>query len=393
MENPFRPGFGQYPLVAARRTELLQRWSDAFHPATPSHPANKTVLIGDRGIGKTVLLDTAIDIAYEQGWVIADAAGVDTPSLSQRLIGRLWRPEPPRHQSTKLAVKLGPGAWERVWQPPIDTPPVSLREAVEIVLSSDRDVTPTGVLLVVDELHDVPAAQVKQVANDLQLLERDGYRVGFVGAGLANLDLGDEGQAPTFLARAWRPELGAVDDDEISRVFLATLDIVGRDASAAATRRVIRAVGGLPYALQLLGWHLVDHTDGRIVPAHVEAVLPTVHHTLVNALRLDYSLSPGRAAVLAAMADHHGPVELATVCRRLQKSPQQLAPVRAWLLDNGYLTAPARGQLDFAHLGLRALIASDPELANQIASWADPPRRIQAQARGADRRICPDGHS
>lgn len=378
-DNPFRPGFGQYPTVPALRTELLRRWSDAFHPDTTSHPATKTVLIGDRGIGKTVLLDIAIDIAREAGWLVADAAGVDIPSLSQRLVDRLWRPEPRRRHSTKVGLRIGPGSVEREWSPPDPSAsPASLRDAVEVALSGESGITPTGVLLVVDELHDVPATQIKQVANELQLLERDGYRVGFVGAGLPLLDLGDEARVPTFLARSWRPNLGTVADDEVARVFVETLQTVGGDCAPAALGRVVAAVGGLPYAMQLLGWHLLDRHGPEIRPDHVDDVLPDVHAGLRSALRLDYDVSPGRGAFLAAMADHDGPVELATIVERLDRNAQQLSTTRKWLLDHGYLTAPARGELEFARVGLRALVSTDPDYAAIVAGWYTGPTWHQA---------------
>lgn len=386
MENPFNPTFGQYPLVPARRTNVLQRWAEAFDPAVRSARARKTILIGDRGVGKTVLLDTAHDMAAEAGWVVTNAAGVDARALDVRLIERLWRAEPGSRASTRLGMKVGPASIERVWTPPSEAPPTGLRAAVEAVLAGRGGVRPTGVLLEVDELHDVPAAQIKRVANEFQLLERDGLLVAFVAAGLPSLDLGDEGRVPTFLTRAWQPKLGAVDDDEIARAFLATLRSIDGDCSAAALTRAVRAIGGLPYAMQLLGWHLVERCGVTFTHADVDQVLPDVHTELVSDLRLDYAVSPARRDLLAAMSDQPGKVPLSVIARRLHLTPQQLSPTRAWLINHGYITAPERGHLEFAHVGLRAIVATDPTLAAKIAGWA-PARSVPSSHNAPGREL------
>lgn len=371
--NPFRPGFGQYPLVAARRPAILRRWGSAFHPSNQGHPDRKTVLQGDRGLGKTVLLDDAYDIALENGWRVIDASGVHTDPLARRLIHRLWRPDQRRQATTAIGAVIGPVNAQRTWAPPQEAAPRSLREAIEFVLTGPEP--PNGVLVEVDELHDVPTEQLKEVSGDLQLLERDGFQVGLVCAGLPTLDLDDPARTPTFLGRAFRPDIDAIDDDEMGRVFVESAARVGIHTTPGALHRVLAASGGLPYALQLIGYSIVDRLDGRNVvdPADVIAVLGDSHRSLIKNLRIAYKLSPGRRNFLAAMADTSGPVELATICRRLDRTPQQLSPVRAWLLANHYLTDPDRGELRYANAGLRAVVGTDPDIAERVAQLAPIP--------------------
>ena len=134
--------------------------------------------------------------------------------------------------------------------------------------------------------------------------------------------------------------------------------------TSQALKAAVIAAGGLPYAMQLVGWHVVDHASPRttIDLEDVTSVLGEVHQTLVRSLFLDYELSAGSKAFLAALCIDGDTASYATICSRLRRTQQQLSPVRARLIASGHLTVPERGHLQIAHLALRAAIASDPTI-------------------------------
>ncbi|MFT3854723.1 MAG: hypothetical protein QM733_18595 [Ilumatobacteraceae bacterium] len=65
---------------------------------------------------------------------------------------------------------------------------------------------------------------------------------------------------------------------------------------------------------------------------------------------------------------------LSAIGQRLQRNAQQLSVTRAWLIDNGYIHAPQRGQLAFVHPALAAVIATDPALAHWTPRWTNQRR-------------------
>ncbi len=370
--NPFTPGFGQQPAVLAGRREILRRWDRAFATGSGHDPATRTLLLDERGVGKTVLLDDVHDIALAHGWLVVEESGGVRGPLVDRLVGRIWTPDDVAETSTRLGVHaLGLKA-ERRWERPAAPMPASLRDAVSSVLGSIQP-PGTGLLVTIDEVHDVATDDIKTIGNELQQLLRSGYRVALVAAGLPVDDLVDHRRMPTFLARSWQPELGPVSDADVAEAFTATLATIHATCTSAALARAVDAAAGLPYAMQLVGWYMVDDAPPdttRFELEHVRSVTGRVHSDLLTGLRLPYDVSPGRRSVLEAMAHDDGPSRLSDLTRRLGKTPQQIAPVRAWLLERGYVDAPARGLLEFRHSGMRALLRTDPD-----ALARDPQRR------------------
>jgi hypothetical protein len=371
--NPFTPGFGQYPTVAAERTEILRRWSSAFGSDAAFERGHDTLLIGDRGIGKTVLLDALHDIGLANGWLVADVASIDPIPAEQRIVDRLWNPPEPVARTTEVAVRIGPLSVRHGWARRAGERPASLRATVEHVLAGDDP--PHGVLVLFDEVHDVPSAELKVVGNQLQLLRRSGWRVAFAGAGLPTIDLTDPTHTPTFLARAWQAPIGPIESDIISETFRKTLATVGVRADRGVAERVAVHTGGLPYAMQLLGWELVESGHRSIRTVDVDAALPAVHGDLISSLRLDYRLSPQQRRFATTVAALPQPARIADVAVALGRSQQQLSPVRSRLIDGGILEPVGHGVLDFTHLGYRAIAASDPTTVD-IATSIRGTRRV-----------------
>ena len=80
--NPFTPDFGSYPLALVKRPALLKLFSETYHPGVDPNTVRSIVLIGERGIGKTIMLDTAHDVAAEYGWVVVEVSGAASSSLA-----------------------------------------------------------------------------------------------------------------------------------------------------------------------------------------------------------------------------------------------------------------------------------------------------------------------
>src|ERR1035438_10318181 len=70
VENPYRPGFNETPGELAGRDEVLDGLLDAVEVAAlDGRMPRPTLLVGSRGVGKTVLLAEAAGIAGSRfGW-------------------------------------------------------------------------------------------------------------------------------------------------------------------------------------------------------------------------------------------------------------------------------------------------------------------------------------
>ena len=70
MENPYRPGFNEPPKELAGREAVLKDLTDAIEVAAlDGRTPRPTLLVGARGVGKTVLLAQAAALAGSRfGW-------------------------------------------------------------------------------------------------------------------------------------------------------------------------------------------------------------------------------------------------------------------------------------------------------------------------------------
>lgn len=74
MDSPFRPGFGKNPPYLAGRSQEISLLEDGLEIGQWAQQRG-TLITGLRGVGKTVMLNHAEDIARENGWhVISETA-------------------------------------------------------------------------------------------------------------------------------------------------------------------------------------------------------------------------------------------------------------------------------------------------------------------------------
>jgi len=82
VRDPFRPSFGVSPPLLVERQELIEDLGDALD-AGPGGLARATLYTGQRGTGKTVLLNAVEDEAKSRGWVVISETA--TPGFVKRI--------------------------------------------------------------------------------------------------------------------------------------------------------------------------------------------------------------------------------------------------------------------------------------------------------------------
>ena len=69
LRNPFSPGAGSQPPELAGRTEVLATIRTALARVKAGAFSRSSILVGLRGVGKTVLLNRARELAEEHGYL------------------------------------------------------------------------------------------------------------------------------------------------------------------------------------------------------------------------------------------------------------------------------------------------------------------------------------
>ena len=116
--NPFRPSFGVSPRVLAGREDLLQDFDVALDEG-PGSPLRSLLVSGARGMGKTVMLNEAADVARQRGWLVIEetaSAGFVTRLVTQHLPEILGELDPHGRRTRVKAITgplgIGAIAWD-----------------------------------------------------------------------------------------------------------------------------------------------------------------------------------------------------------------------------------------------------------------------------------------
>jgi hypothetical protein len=353
LQNPFVPQFGTYPRVLAGRAGLVDEFEDALDGLSGSFVPS-FLLSGQRGMGKTVLLDAYRRIAEGSDWVVI------SESSSSGLLDRLVRDHLPRalaqHSDKPQATLeeaslnvLGTGAQAR-WADrfPADS---SLRSLV-VELTDVLGARGAGLVLMIDEIQAADGEELRKLGEVVQHCYREQRPLALIAAGLSSpvRDLLDQ-SGTTFLRRAEHLHVGKIAASDVRDALAQTVTEAGRHIEGEAMDIAVRAIDGYPYMLQLVGHRMwkqrpeaetISAGDAmRGVEESVRRLGGNVHSP---ALR---QLSVVDRTYLLAMARDDGPSLTTEVAARMKVTPQYANVYRSRLLDDGIIEAPARGQVTF----------------------------------------------
>lgn len=362
--NPFKPGTGATPPVLVGRQPLLDNLADGLEEG-PGAPARVTLFTGARGVGKTVMLSEASDLALRSGWLHIDE------TASTGMMGRLDehvshaledRQPRPRGRVTGGGV-TGLGSINVALTPELT---VGFRRKVGQLLDAlaERDPS-TGLLITVDEVQS-GVDDLRELAITIQHLIREERQIAIVMAGLPSavsdvLRAHGDTAVLTFLRRADKHVIGDVSIDEVRDAFEETFDAHGRSTEAGVLDLAAEATYGYPFLIQLVGYHVWRQVRGA-GPITLEAARAGIDvarrrlGSLVHETALA-DLSDTDKTFLAAMSPDEGPSRMQDIRARMGGiSSQHANRYRERLLAAQMIRQAGRGYVDFALPYLRGYL-------------------------------------
>ena len=366
--NPFRPSFGSLPPELAGRDDLLRFIQDALATG-PGHPGYTSLLLGPRGVGKTTALMMVQDWAQSAGWLICKTTAL-VPGSDKSVVRsledktmRLIGDRADQASGRKLTgLTLGPLAaqWS-VELPDSDKPSRLLERALSELAGRDLLGQAVGVMLIVDEMHNMKAAEASEIAAAIQEVTKDENKpVAFIGAGLnimAHTLLANKGF--TFFQRCWQPKIENLSLPEAKRALGAPLRKNGIQLSDQLLHRAARTTGGFPYSIQSLGFHLweLSVADRSVTEDRLDGAIELMNQdfTLKVAAPAWNSLTPKQREFLLAMAGDQAAVRTSEIAARMGVKPNRAAWHRRVLIDEGLIVPVGHGLVAFADEHLRRL--------------------------------------
>jgi hypothetical protein len=371
--NPFAPGAGAPPPELAGRDEVLEAARIALERTRQRMPTKSMLLVGLRGVGKTVLLDRMRDDA--------EAAGIHTvrieapenrslpallaPQLRQALL-RLSRNEQAKdlaQRALRALAGFARGLKVRYHdiEVGIDFDPEpgladngDLEHDLQALLEATGDAAEkaaTALALFIDELQYVDENELAALITALHRTAQRKLPVILFGAGLPLLR-GRLGAAKSYAERLFEfPEIGALAPDAARQAIVKPVTDQGARIDDDAVTQIVQETAGYPYFLQEWGKHAWDAAPrSPITISDVEAGSRTAIAALDEGffrVRFD-RLASVEKTYLRAMAElGPGPLRTDDIAEVLDRKAVSLAPTRSQLIAKGMIWSPTHGETAF----------------------------------------------
>lgn len=371
--NPYAPGAGAQPPELAGRDELLEAVRIASERVRAGRQAKSVLMIGLRGVGKTVLLDRMRRNAETAGMETVrleapegrSLPAILAPQLRQALL-RMSR----REQAKELALRglralAGFAKALKVTYADIE---VGIDLEPEPGLADNGDLeydlqalletagvaagaTESALILFIDELQYVPQEQLASLITALHRCAQQQVPVMLVGAGLPQLP-GQMGRAKSYAERLFDfPFVGPLDAEAARAALEVPAAEQGVRFEPEATARVLAETEGYPYFLQEWGKHAwdvaeespIDLQDVEIASRQAIAALDESFFRV----RFD-RLTPAEKRYLRAMAElGPGPHRSGDIATVLGRKVTALGPTRNQLIAKGMVWSPSHGDTAF----------------------------------------------
>jgi hypothetical protein len=373
VQNPYAPGAGTRPPELAGRDELRETIRIAVERVRAGRPTKSVLMVGLRGVGKTVLLDRMRDdaervrihtirIEAPEG---RSLPAIVAPELRQALL-RLSRSAKAKEMANRALRGLAgfAKALKMKYQDievGLDFEPEpgladngdlehDLQALFEVTGSAAKEAG-TALAIFVDELQYVEVEELAALITALHRTAQRSLPVVLVGAGLPQLR-GRMGRAKSYAERLFDFPIVGPLPQEAARVAIANpASDQGVTVTEEALHQIFQETHGYPYFLQEWGKHAWDIAQAS--PINLDDV-KAASRTAVVALdegffrvRFD-RLTPLEKKYLRAMAElGPGPHRSGDISEQLGREVTSLGPTRGQLIAKGMIWSPSHGDTAF----------------------------------------------
>jgi hypothetical protein len=382
VRNPYAPGAGQRPPELAGRDREIQQFEVVLERVARARPERSMVLTGLRGVGKTVLLNTFRSMALQRLWgtgklearpdqsirrPVANALHVAVRELAPRhrapdriddFLGVLkaFALRDPKAPKGASSVNLGidvPAARGRADSGDLE---VDLTELFSDAASVAADLG-VGIALFVDEMQDIPAADVSALCAACHELSQVGGPLIVVGAGLPHLP-SVLSASKSYSERLFRyARIDRLDRDAADQALIAPAEREDVIFKQEALDALYAAADGYPYFVQAYGkvtWDVAAASP--VTAADVSVAAPEAEGELAVGFfgsRYERATPAEREYMRAMAAIGDEPVPTSAVAEELGRRPSSLSPSRDGLIKKGLIYSSERGLIAFTvpHFG------------------------------------------
>jgi hypothetical protein len=371
--NPFAPGAGTPPPELAGRDEQREAVRIALERVRRGLPTKSLLLVGLRGVGKTVLLDRMRDDAEESGIqtlrieapedrslpaILAPQLRLSLLKLSKnerakdlaqralRALAGFAKSLKMKYNDIEVGFDFEPeagladnGDLEHDLQALLETAGLAAKEAG------------TALAIFIDELQYVKEEQLAALITALHRAAQRQLPIVMVGAGLPQLP-GRMGRAKSYAERLFNfPKIGPLPPEAANLAITKPLKDRSVEITDDALKSILQKTEGYPYFVQEWGKQSWDIAlQSPITQQNVNEASNLAIAALDESffrVRFD-RLTPSEKTYLRAMAElGAGPHRSGDIAAVLGREVASVAPIRNNLITKGMIWSPSHGDTAF----------------------------------------------
>ncbi len=369
--NPFQPGAGTQPPELAGREQILHDAEVALERIRHGRSTRSQILLGLRGVGKTVLLNRIDEIARDLGCETVVIEVIEERQIAQLLVQplrslllRLNRFEQAKQLARRglgvlrsfasvFKVEVGDvgfGVQAELGTADSGDLGSDLTELLLAVASAGKSAHHPAVLLI-DEMQYLSGDELGALITAIHKVNQKSLPFLLFGAGLPQL-AGLAGDAKSYAERLFDyPAVGQLSPDAARDAIQTPIRHEGVEINEAALKLIGDETQGYPYFLQEWGYHAWD--EAKTSPITLSDAQRASGKAIAKLdrgffrVRLD-RLTPREKDYMRAMAElGPGPHRSGDVAEKLQISVTAAGPLRKGLIKKGMIYSPKHGTTAF----------------------------------------------
>ena len=371
--NPYAPGAGSQPPELAGRGDIIEKTRIALARVKKGYSAKSLMLVGLRGVGKTVLLNHISSMAQNEGYIAVMGEAQENKSLPELLIPALRRilirldSKERVNERVKRALMVLKGFANSV-KIKIHGVDIGLNIEAELGTADSGDLESDlaelfqavgeaaksqgqAVAIIIDELQYLTEGEFAALIMAVHRVSQQQLPVILIGAGLPQL-VGLAGKAKSYAERLFDyPDVGALSEPDAREALTEPARREGVQYEGDALDEIYHLTKGYPYFVQEWGYNAWNVADKS--PITLDDVKEA---GAVSTKKLDESffrvrfdrLTPREKEYLFSMAHiGPGPHRSGDVAKSMDVTVESIAPTRGSLIKKGMIYSPSHGDTAF----------------------------------------------
>lgn len=371
VRNPFAPGAGSQPPELAGRDGIIEDARIALQRALAGKHSRSQILLGLRGVGKTVMLNRIEEMADELGHLTSLIEAPENKALAALLYPRVHQvlrklsfvesSKTTAHKAMRALRSFASAFKVEMGDVSISVDPdpgVADSGNLEFDLSDlfvkvgeAARAAGKGWTLLIDEVQYLRDEDFSALIVAIHRANQKNLPVLFFGAGLPQA-AALSGDAKSYAERLFSyPAVGALDKASAEAAIKNPIEDEGEQIQPDALDAIVSETRGYPYFLQEWGYQVWNTADASPI-----SKLDVAQSAAEAIRRLDEGffkvrfdrLTPRERDYVRAMAQlGAGPYRSSDVADVMGEKVQSLGPMRASIIRKGMIYSPSHGDIDF----------------------------------------------